>query len=219
MNLSQIGNYSLSKKLTNLLSRGGTVMPTKTFLTKPIQTGIWLSIIFMILCIIPSMGLADLQAVYPVTDSANDTYYPLTGDGGNYAYNDATIFFGRTQNHSMYSYFRWALNLPANATITYAVISVKAAESDTNVINTRIHMLDTTNCPDFITKPDTIPITSSTILWSPVSFTAGSWYGTSTIQSIIQSFINKPGYAYGNYIGIKLGGWARQSCPSCDFGI
>ena len=85
------------------------------------------------------------------------------------------------------------------------IIPARLSTSPTNAI--RIHLYNTGNAAPFVNglKGDLLhyqPTYSSTILWpAGTSWSPGTAHQTPNLAAFVQTFINRPDYTSGNYIG------------------
>ena len=114
-------------------------------------------------------------------------------------------------------FLRWQSQIPVGATITAAYLKVRA---DGTVGNTdksvaQMQVLDFANCPTFTSSSVSIttPVMSSNVKWTnnvslsaPTGWADGSWYASPNIATIVQDFVSRADYNFGNYIGIR-GSW------------
>jgi hypothetical protein len=150
----------------------------------------------------------------PVQASADDAWASLpaytlnlTGDA---------IVWGKhsTQNYPMRAYIRFPVNLPKGVIIQEAYLRLTSrygapTEPDNADFTANLCLIDLDNCPDF----SAWRLIEN--LWNAPRAACVSWHQgpqtinqpiteTPNIASLIQAFINRAGYAPGNYIGLML---------------
>ncbi len=149
-----------------------------------------------------SPGTAGAETVqYDVAASADDCYATETWS----AYNQDILYWPYT-NGDRRAFMRWAVDVPADATITTATVKVKSngEAGDGNASTVRLQLLDSDDCPDFTTNPHDSAVTSGYVDWSvDGTWTDGQWYSSPDVSSIVQEFIDRSGYASGNYLGLR----------------
>ena len=167
---------------------------------------IWMSMVLLLITCLVHIGYAATRVDYAVTASGNDAFEPT------YTYTASSSLIGWQGTNSSnrtnrYAYFRWAVNIPDGARITYATISVRALNpGTTGSPDLDMFLIDSDNCPSFQTNPSSLATNGTVLTWSPSNFTQGTWYSVGNITTLVQLYINRAGYTSGNYMGIKLGG-------------
>ncbi|MBN2582334.1 MAG: hypothetical protein JXL80_04645, partial [Planctomycetes bacterium] len=140
-------------------------------------------------------------AQYQVAASADDAYATSTWSG----YNQTTMYFPYTTGDRR-AFMRWALDIPAGATITAATVQVKSNGNagDANASTIRLQLVDSDSCPSFTTNPFSYDVSTSYVDWElSGTWTSGQWYTSSDISSLVQAFIDRGGYSTGNYLGLR----------------
>lgn len=122
--------------------------------------------------------------------------------GGNYVTNSVTYFpWAGTDRRT---FLRWSVDIPAGATITSATIDVNADRDDSGTDNVYIERVDSANCPSFNSNPWSLPVAGSAVEWTVPPSTTDQWYSSEDIAALVQAFIDQPGYAEGNYFGVRV---------------
>ncbi len=147
---------------------------------------------------------AAVTVEYRIAGSADDTH--CSADA-NYRGND-TMNFPYTSDTQRRPFFRWAVEVPAGATITSARLHVKSASTRSVDTSIRLWLLDYDSCPSFATNPYDAPLVAGTgVDWAlPNPFLADAWYTSPDLRPLVQAFIDRPGYAPGQYLGLR-GQW------------
>jgi len=124
-------------------------------------------------------------------------------------------------------FFRWPLDIPAgsiiieaHATFTSSRDDYPADPEDTKAFNAQLYLIDADNCANISTLWPTGTLYYETELVTPFAMetdpapvtwpiTAVAWpkdgeHETTDIKALVQGFIDRAGYASGNYIGIVL---------------
>ncbi|MCX7918723.1 MAG: hypothetical protein N3A72_03750 [bacterium] len=156
----------------------------------------------LFLCVLASTVFAGTAVTYVVATSEDDTY-ARTGVN---AYSAISTILGRVGNNDYSGYFRWQVNIPIGATITYSLISMRAYANGVGGPPLAAFLIDSANCPSFASSnPAGMTVNVDSVDYTPGTWNAGTWYSILTVNKLIQIFMNKPGYASGNYIGIRIG--------------
>lgn len=137
---------------------------------------------------------------YQVAASVDDA--ATTSSGCNYA--TANIYFPYSYG-SRPGFFRWAIDIPAGATVTSAYLKVNAHETGSAAATARLQLVDSDNCPALNSpNPYYYATTAGYVDWTfSEGWTAGEWYTSPDIAAIVQEFIDRPAYTSGNYLGLK----------------
>jgi hypothetical protein len=161
-------------------------------------------VVGLFICFLVSSALAGTGVTYVVATSEDDTY-ARTGVN---AYTAVSTISGRAGANNYDTYFRWQVNIPTGAKITYSLISMRAYVAGTGAPALAAFLVDTANCPSFSSDPTGLPWSIDSVNYgSPgaPAWGAGLWYSILTVDKLVQAFINKSEYASGNYMGIKFG--------------
>jgi len=152
-------------------------------------------------------------AVYQVAASEDDTY--TVGASNNVAY--TRVIWPYTSDLRR-SFLRWAIDIPAGATIESAAVEVCADATSANPGTVRLQLLDDDSCPAFNTSnPHDWSVTGVAADWTLDPWTAGQWYTSCDLTDIVQAFMDRPNYVPGNYLGLRavavptsISRWARS---------
>jgi hypothetical protein len=156
-------------------------------------------------CLWQSPAVVQASTVqYQVAATADDTYCTSTNNSN---YGATTMRFPYSSDTER-GFLRWAINVPDGATIQSAYLKVKATGSagDANPTTVRLQLLDYDNCPSFATpgNPYNWAVAAGSVDWQePGTWTAGTWYTSPDIKTIVQTFIDRAGYSPGNYLGLR----------------
>ncbi|NLF30962.1 MAG: hypothetical protein GX591_08765, partial [Planctomycetes bacterium] len=146
---------------------------------------------------------AAVTVQYPIAGSADDTHCSADdnyrgNDGMNFPYNN---------DAQRRPFFRWAVHVPAGATVTSARLHVKAQSTRNVDTSIRLWLLDYDSCPSFATNPYDAPMVDGAgVDWAMPWFLADTWYTSPDLRPLVQAFIDRPGYAPGNCLGMR-GQW------------
>ncbi|MBN2584040.1 MAG: PKD domain-containing protein [Planctomycetes bacterium] len=118
----------------------------------------------------------------------------------------ADVLYWPYSNATKMSFLRWRFLVPEGATITEAYVKVKASSAmDSNPSVVRLEQLDYDDCPNFYSEnPWTWSVTAGHVDTTvPAVWTTDTWYDSADITTLVQAFIDRPGYAIGNYFGLR----------------
>ncbi|MBN2581633.1 MAG: hypothetical protein JXL80_01095, partial [Planctomycetes bacterium] len=107
---------------------------------------------------------------------------------------------------SQRSFWRWACYIPVGATIREAYLKVMSdgAAGDSNASTMRLQLVDSDDCEDFSSNPFSRSVTANYEDWQvPATWTTDQWYTSTDVSSIVQEFIDRAGYEFGNYLGLR----------------
>ena len=145
--------------------------------------------LFAILIFLCLTGIAQAkEMVYTIAALADDSCTS--------GYNIANLWISAAET----AYGRWSLRVPKNATISSAILTL-TAKADKDAGNITVTLLDSDNCPAFSGAPP--GDTATTVAWAAGAWTTDTEY-TIDIKTIVDAYMARPGYSYGNYMGIKL---------------
>lgn len=103
---------------------------------------------------------------------------------------------------------RWSIDIPKGATIESAYYIGRAkSSSDWGVWRPaiiRIQAFDQDSCDDFDAIFWDWPVMPGYVDWTLPAFQKNRWYTSPDLKTIIQAYIDRAGYAVGNYIGLKF---------------
>jgi hypothetical protein len=141
----------------------------------------------------------------PVEYRDDDCAASLTNGANNLA---TTMYWPYTNGTEQAAFARWHCLVPDGATITEAYVKVKStgAKGNSNDSELRLRVLDYDSCPkfsgavmDWPTMTADPGFIDSTM---PGAWVADTWYSTENLADLVQNFIDRDGYAFGNYIGL-----------------
>lgn len=136
---------------------------------------------------------------YQVADDADDAVL-FNGSSG---YVRADIYIPYLDNTRLAGW-RWKVAIPKGATITSATVSVKAYGAFASASTAILQGIDNDSCPAFSDNTAfTWATTGDPISWEMTAWDNATWYASSDIGAIVQAFIDRAGYAYNSYLGVK----------------
>jgi hypothetical protein len=140
---------------------------------------------------------------YQVSASINDA--ATTSSGCNYATTSIYFPYSAAAPGDRPGFFRWAVNIPAGATITSAYLKVNSYATQTTASVVRMQLVDSDNCPALNSpNPYSHSTTATYVDWTlPAEWTEGTWYTSPDISALVQEFVNRAGYSPGSYLGLK----------------
>lgn len=105
-------------------------------------------------------------------------------------------------------FFRWtSVEIPAGSTITAAKVQLRAKNSDSGkTVNMNIYFNDVDNAtaPTDVATYDAKAVTAA-VAWNSIgAFTAGTWYDSPELKTILQAVIDRAGWASGNAIMVLM---------------
>jgi hypothetical protein len=143
-----------------------------------------------------------IHVVYQIAASADDTQFTSTSNSAT-----NTVLLWPYNYGDRRSGMRWSITIPKGSTILEAKVSA-CSNGQNDVQNSPIlqmNLFDYDSCPAFTTNPWTWPVTENAVTWimekSP--WLEGQWYDSPDISSLVQEFIDRPGYAPGNFLGLR----------------
>jgi hypothetical protein len=147
---------------------------------------------------------SSIHVIYQIAASADDTQFTSTSS----SVTSTTVMFPYNSGDRR-SGMRWAINIPPGSTILEAKVSVcsDGRQDIQNSPNLRLNLFNYDSCPAF---PATSavwswPVTAGSVDWitEKTTWLEGQWYDSPNIASLVQEFIDRPGYAPGKYLGLR----------------
>jgi len=141
---------------------------------------------------------------YQIASNYDDTDASSTKN----AVTNDNLYFPYSSDSLRRPFFRWQVSIPAGATIESAYLKVKASATRAVDTSIRLWLLDYDNCATFHNNnPFNSPLVTGTdVDWTLPHFTADQWYTSPDISTLVQAFVDRPGYTSGNYLGLR-GQW------------
>ncbi len=106
------------------------------------------------------------------------------------------------------TFLRWPVNIPRGSTVSEATILFRSVGGvNTGDRNLEIRLIDEDNSPDFDYWDEdqgNMPLVAPSVFWPTSVWITDQYYTTTNIASLLQAFIDRPGYSVGNYIGIFI---------------
>jgi hypothetical protein len=119
---------------------------------------------------------------------------------------DTTAHMGTALDNLGY-FIRFPISVPVGSTILTAVLTLEAALSQTGTATLRATLLNYDNCGQFtesnFAAPSNVSLTATYVEWVPVAWVADTRYDLD-VKTLIQAFVNRAGYASGQYAGILI---------------
>ncbi|NLX60173.1 MAG: hypothetical protein GXY74_13930 [Phycisphaerae bacterium] len=152
---------------------------------------------------------------YAVFCSRDDTY--SSGTDNNYTLSTVGVPYS---NAAARTFFRWQVHVPKQATITSAYIRMVANTAGTGTSNADIRLVDQDDCASFVYVPYDLPVTATVVNWTSGVWTPGAWVQSADVKALVREFINRPGYEYGNVLGLRISndGGNERRCYTWDNG-
>ncbi|NWG10750.1 PKD domain-containing protein [Candidatus Bathyarchaeota archaeon] len=101
---------------------------------------------------------------------------------------------------------RWRIDIPKGATII-STNFICRAKNQVNGANTtvRIEAFDQDSCDDFDTNFWGWQVMSEFVDWRlPEQFLPNTWYISTDLKTVVQAYVDRPGYTVGSYIGLRI---------------
>lgn len=135
------------------------------------------------------------------TDDARNWGYDWPGDG-NYSATGTFTYIGNVTDAWYLSALRFlSVPVPQGATIESAKITLCAHADETSSVNFRIAGEDVDDAATFGSGHQPYAVygakTTANVVWTPGNWTAGSWYESPDIKTIIQELVDRAGWASG----------------------
>lgn len=155
-----------------------------------------LAVAMTCLCGVRQALATDLQ--YQIEYGTGDTFADSSLNYSGYSYTYAVPSSGKR------SFMRWSVQIPKGATITSAKLQLHVSYGSPSVGISRMRLVDSDNCPQLSTNPYDLPVSSQYVEWNIATWATGQWYDSPDISALVQEFIDRPGYDYDNYMGIRF---------------
>jgi hypothetical protein len=165
-----------------------------------------------------ALKIDPLVTTVPIIDSYDDVYLQFTDPKQQPPYPDWSadasehyLKFGCHEDLDYYYvyrlYMRWPILIPDGCVVQNAYLNVCASEASTYSFTPKIRVLNFDNCPPFNGNPQIMAgygTMSNYVSW-PITTPWGQnqWVNVTITQSV-QDFMNRPGYALGNYMGLRV---------------
>ncbi|MBN2583631.1 MAG: hypothetical protein JXL80_11225 [Planctomycetes bacterium] len=135
----------------------------------------------------------------------NDGYDDATPTA-TYKSNTESKVYWPNSNDTQRTVLRFRTFIPEDATITGAYVKIKSdgQKSNSDPSTVRVRLLDYDNCPPFFDIAYDWPVTATYVdSITPGAWTAETWYASDDISTLVQEFIDRPGYKFGSFIGLR----------------
>ncbi len=118
-------------------------------------------------------------------------------------YNYTSLYLPRDSTTTQ-TYFRWPVRIPKNASISSAYLQLYYAgqQSTADGVST-ISLLDEDNAAAFSGTPWTRSVTNDAVTWTAGNLAGSTWVNSADVSLLIDSYIDRAGYSYGNYLGLR----------------
>lgn len=167
-----------------------------------------MAVAVVLVFVAPCSALAG-SATYAVRTMHSDTSASASGHC-----HTCSTFYVPHSTPSTQAHMRWSINVPKGATITSARLLLKYdAEGSDAPSTVRIQAIDQDDCPPYAENPFTWAVSAPYADVVVGDWTAGDWTALGNFAPVVQAFIDRPGYAYHNHIGLRAvnvsGSWKR----------
>ncbi|MBN2584042.1 MAG: PKD domain-containing protein [Planctomycetes bacterium] len=145
----------------------------------------------------PAEKVLEFQVGASVDDAAAQSAYIGT--------TESTLYWPYSDD-TRRTFLRFRTFIPDGATITEAYVKIKSdgAKGNSNTSTVRVQLLDYDNCPPILEIPYAWDVTETYVdSVTPGEWTAGTWYSSDDLSDLVQEFIDRPGYTFGSFIGLR----------------
>lgn len=150
--------------------------------------------LFFLLLLLPVQSWA--KTLTYTTAASNDDCYANSG-----GYEPLTwVGVGTTPTDG---FLRWGVRIPKNATITSAYLNLTGYNNQAGSTEILMKLLDEDDCAAFTSNPWSRSVTGS-VSWTRDSITEHVQYQSADISTLVDSYIDRGGYNYGQYLGLRL---------------
>lgn len=168
---------------------------------------------------------------YPIAADADDAYFWEFVAGGWVLVDDASLVVGKAGIILLgRPMCRWAVSIPKGGTIRAATVTFVGGQALPSAQNYDIYLVDEDDCPlpsTFAADQSDLGLAGGEIAWQIPAFGVGETVETPDIGSLVQAYIDRPGYGTGQYIGLYLkedgvptdGGWFYAHNFGADYPI
>ncbi len=145
----------------------------------------------------PVSLMASTVDTYQINASRDDAWSTVN----NVEWNGA---FYNISQPDMIAGCRWEIDIPKGAIIEHAYFICKAKSTSQPGPKIRIQVFDQNSCDEFDVIFWDWPVMPEYVDWNLPAFTANNWYTSPDLKTIVQAYIDRPGYNIGNYLGLKF---------------
>lgn len=119
----------------------------------------------------------------------------------------SSIYYYTGDPDYRYGWLRLQINIPGGSTIDSCVLRFIAYTDQSGIVSGQIQHTDEDNASNFASSPHTRSMAGPAVDWNNIgAWTAESQYDSPGIKTILQDFIDRPGYNPNQYIAIRLSG-------------
>jgi hypothetical protein len=165
---------------------------------------------------VPASALNNAATVYPVyidTDMAEEQVAASTDDAYSYGatwpgtpsinLTAAYVQLGSSTTNYACPGWRWTPPVPQGVTISSASVSLRANQSNAGNVTSRWYAEDVDNAATWASdhRPAVEAYaarTTASVQWAQTGITAGTWYTSSDIATIVQEIADRPGWVASN---------------------
>ena len=157
--------------------------------------------------------VATITSSYTIAASADDGHFARTSAGAwSISSGAPTVAFGRVDIFGWYvwrGFFRFELDIPVGATILSANYVFIALDAPGALMPTAIKLIDDADCGDinsFAANQADMSFTGDEVAWvvPTTGWTGGDVVTSPDIATLVQAYIDLPGYAPGQNMGVQI---------------
>lgn len=134
-------------------------------------------------------------------DDAHSNEAPLVQWANDLEY----VSFGNKTDLGRATYLRWQINIPNNATISSAKVTICSHADLSGAFTSQIRYMREQDGADFTSDAKDRPKSTTKVDWAVPSFTTDSYYDTPDIKTLLNEWMSDFTYIPGNHFIIILG--------------
>jgi len=119
--------------------------------------------------------------------------------------NQSSIYYKAGDITYRRGWLRFPINIEAGSTIDGCILRFIAYSNQSGGVSGAIQHTDEDDAADFTNNPHTRALAGPSISWPGIpAWTANSPYDSPEMKTVLQDFIDRGGYASGQYMGLRL---------------
>ena len=154
-----------------------------------------------------------------VSASNDDAEQDTTGGG--VALANSRLPFGVNSNARTVGMRFRNVTIPKGATITSAVLELKASASISGTANFTVVGEAADNTPTYASNSKNLTLrakTSTAVNWKPTAWTSGTLYRSVDLKAVVQEVINRGGWQPGNALALQVTGSGTRKAAAFETG-
>jgi len=113
--------------------------------------------------------------------------------------------------------FRWSIDIPAGSVINSAYLKIRCKTAGSGTVSSKAEVYDEDSCAAFTAQFWTRAVMAGpVVIYTNPNWSVNVWYTSTDIASLVQAFIDRPGYSPGNYLGLRV--WYNSGANSAIYG-